>query len=38
MEIQIIFVSLQYGFLFHSDEQKECWINVSKQKNAVDQT
>ena len=32
MEMQSVFVSLSYGFLFPRDGQKACWIHVSKQK------
>ena len=32
MEMQSVFVSLPYGFLFPRDGQKACWIHVSKQK------
>ena len=32
MEIQSVFASLPYGFLFPLDGLKACWIHVSKQK------
>ena len=32
MEMQSVFVSLPYGFLFPCDGLKACWIHVSKHK------